>query len=82
MIMLQLISIFLFALTVTSRVQCSTTPAWNPEADGIPIEADTPLPYALSSTYLTYLAKKEQDVYKEVKQYTNDLQERLRLAQA
>lgn len=70
--MITLMSILVIFGISTSRVQCSSPPETN----------DAPLPYALSSTYLTHLAKIEQEVYKEIKQYANDLQERLHLAQA
>lgn len=73
--MLRLILILLIGGIYTWPVQCST-PNIVPNAD------EPPLPYSLSSTYLTYLAKIEQEVYKEIKQYANDLQERLHLAQA
>lgn len=41
-----------------------------------------PLPYALSSTYLTYLARTEMELYKDIKHYTKSLRERLALAEA
>jgi hypothetical protein len=40
----------------------------------------TPLPYALSSTYLTYLARTEVELYNDMKNYAKILRERLQLA--
>lgn len=48
----------------------------------VPEMEEPPSPYSLSSTYLTYLAKVEQEVYKEIKQYAANLQDRLQLTQA
>lgn len=79
--MFESISILLLAVISSSRVQCQH-PLPHPDPNFVPKASDTPLPYALSTTYLTYLAKTEQAVYKEIKQYTIDLQERLQLAQA
>ncbi|OXA50064.1 Prolyl 4-hydroxylase subunit alpha-2 [Folsomia candida] len=42
----------------------------------------TPLPYALSSTYLTYLARTEMELYKDIKNYAKTLKERLAMAEA
>jgi len=50
-----------------------------PNSD-IPSTPSQPIPYALSSTYLTFLAHQEQYIYKETKKYAEQLEERLRLA--
>jgi hypothetical protein len=53
------------------------------KTDGPPIQAPgSPLPYALSSTYLTYLARTEQELYKDIKHYAKSLRERLQIAEA
>ncbi|KAJ6641485.1 Prolyl 4-hydroxylase subunit alpha-2 [Pseudolycoriella hygida] len=75
--------ILLVMTILISQIQCSlslTTPP--PNAETVPKIESAPPPYSLSSTYLTYLAKIEQAVYKEIKQYTIDLQDRLHLAEA
>src|ERR1700733_15385385 len=48
----------------------------------VPIEEDEyfePIPYALSTTYLTHLARNEELLYESVLNYKADLEERLRL---
>jgi len=52
------------------------------KTDGPPQAPTSPLPYALSSTYLTHLARTEQELYKDIKSYTASLRERLALAEA
>lgn len=41
-----------------------------------------PYPYALSSTYLTYLARTEVEIYKEMVKYAQALEERLGIIHA
>ncbi|XP_037036079.1 prolyl 4-hydroxylase subunit alpha-2-like isoform X1 [Bradysia coprophila] len=74
-------SIITVIVICVSQIVCST-PLSSPANTAVPEIEEPPAPYSLSSTYLTYLAKVEQEVYKEIKQYAEDLQERLQLAQA
>lgn len=73
--MKKLLSIITVIVICKSQISCSSSSA-------VPEIEEPPSPYSLSSTYLTYLAKIEQQAYKEIKQYATDLQERLQLAQA
>ena len=48
----------------------------------VPIEEDEyfePIPYALSTTYLTHLARNEEILYESLLNYKRDLEERIRL---
>lgn len=50
--------------------------------DSFPIQEEEyyePIPYALSATYLTHLAKTEENLYGSIKNYKSDLEDRIRL---
>ncbi|ODN03759.1 Prolyl 4-hydroxylase subunit alpha-2 [Orchesella cincta] len=74
----------LFLLLSVYLLPCQSqyTPEYVPQGKEPPKGPPQPFPYALSSTYLTYLARTEVEIQKEMVKYAQALQERLGMIHA
>lgn len=76
--------IFAFVILFNSS-QSQYTSEYTPQEGNVkepPKGPPQPYPYALSSTYLTYLARTEVEIYKEMVKYAQALHERLGMIHA
>jgi len=77
------VALFLLVSGVLLPCQCQYTPEYvSTEGKEPPKGPPQPFPYALSSTYLTYLARTEVEIYKEMTKYAQALEERLGIIHA